>query len=289
LIARQSEHDVPARRKIFRSIGPLKWADVTRQSGLNEEGSVHGVGDLNQDGHPDLICVENEQIVVYLNDGKGRFTRKADAVRGLERASCRPHEEWGDRWGGAVVVDIDNDGIPDILIHGRCYLYVLRGVGGGCFEYVNDRWGLPDFAYCDVDDGLCFGDVDGDGRLDLVMASSRVDYGRRPLELYLNRVADHHWLRVQLVGKPGNASAIGAKIRLSEAGQPARLLAYEQVAVWGRQSFQSYYAARQTERHFGLGQRTSVDVSVEFYPSGRRVERKNVPADQTVVIAEQSP
>jgi hypothetical protein len=61
------------------------------------------------------------------------------------------------------------------------------------------------------------------------------------------------------------------------------------VAVWGRQSFHSYYAARRTERHFGLGQRSAVDVSVEFYPSGRRVERKNVPADGTVVIEEQDP
>src|SRR5262249_33749128 len=112
---------------------------------------------------------------------------------------------------------------------------------------------------------------------------------RRPVGLFLNRVTDDHWLRVQLVGKPGNAGATGAKVRVYEAGEPGRLLAYEQVAVWGRQSFHSYYAARRTERHFGLGQRPAADVGVEFYPSGRRVERKNVPADGTVVIAEASP
>src|SRR5262249_35452841 len=131
LIAWQTDFDAPARRKIFRSSGPMQWTDITRQSGLSERGSVHGVGDLNQDGHPDLICMEGQQIVIYLNDGKGRFTRKPGAIRGLERATNGPHPEWGDRWGGAVVVDIDNDGIPDILINGRFFLYVLRGLGDG--------------------------------------------------------------------------------------------------------------------------------------------------------------
>src|SRR5262249_36222117 len=154
---------------------------------------------------------EGQKIVLYLNDGKGRFTRKADAVRGLERAPCGPHLEWGDRWGGAVVVDFDNDGIPDININGRGFLWGLRGVRGGSFEYFNDRWGLPAYAHCDVDDGLCFGDVNRDGRLDLVIATSETD-DRRPVGLFLNRVADHHWLRVRLVGKPGNRSATGAKI-----------------------------------------------------------------------------
>src|SRR5204863_8994761 len=120
-------------------------------------------------------------------------------IHGLERAKSDPHDVWGDRWGGAVVVDFDNDGIPDIIINGRCFLYVLRGLGGGHFEYMNDRWGLPDFSRGDVDDGLCFGDVNRDGRLDLVMATDPEDMDRRPVGLFLNRLTDHHWLRVQLV------------------------------------------------------------------------------------------
>jgi len=52
-------------------------------------------------------------------------------------------------------------------------------------------------------------------------------------------------------------------------GDSAKLVAYEQVGIYARQVVHSYYAYAQTERHFGLGSRTSVDVSVEFYPSGR--------------------
>src|SRR5262249_48097944 len=54
LIARQTSFDAPARRKIYRNVGPMKWVNATRQFGLSENGSVHGVGDVNQDGHPDL-------------------------------------------------------------------------------------------------------------------------------------------------------------------------------------------------------------------------------------------
>ena len=48
----------------------------------------------------------------------------------------------------------------------------------------------------------------------------------------------------------------------------------------------SYYAAARSERHFGLGDRTSVDVSVESHPSGHKVEQKGVKADTTVEIRE---
>ena len=80
------------------------------------------------------------------------------------------------------------------------------------------------------------------------------------------------------MGKEGNRSAAGARIVVG--GQT------EQVAHWGRQSFHSYYAAAVTERHFGLGEKESVDVAVTFHPSGKRVEKKGVKADTTITIEE---
>ena len=53
------------------------------------------------------------------------------------------------------------------------------------------------------------------------------------------------------------------------------------------QSAHSYYSYARTERHFGLGKRSEVDVSVEFYPSGRKVERKGVKAKTVVEIPEE--
>jgi hypothetical protein len=89
-------------------------------------------------------------------------------------------------------------------------------------------------------------------------------------------------------GSPdGFRGAAGAKIRITEPGQPQRLLWFEQVMILNSQSAHSYYAYGQTERHFGLGQRRVVDVSVEFYPWGKRTEKKTAQANQTLVLWEE--
>ena len=87
------------------------------------------------------------------------------------------------------------------------------------------------------------------------------------------------------MGAAGNIGAAGAKIRIYEAGT-ANLLWFEQVAIFCKQSVQSYYAHSQTERHFGLGGRDSVDVEVSFYPSGKCVCASGAAANSTVVVNE---
>jgi hypothetical protein len=135
-----------------------------------------------------------------------------------------------------------------------------------------------------VDDGLCFGDIDGDGDLDIIGYTGPLD-SHRLVKVYRNELPARNWLRVRLVGAAGNRGAAGAKIRVSDAGNPANLVWFEQVAFLDSQSAHSYYSLAPTERHFGLGQRSAVDVSVEFYPSGKRVE-KRAEADSTVLLAE---
>jgi hypothetical protein len=189
-------------------------------------------------------------------------------------------------WGLAVVTDFDNNGIADLLWNGRHFLWALRGTGGGHFVYANREWGIEDKSAASVDDGLCFGDMDGDGDLDLVGYTGSVD-AKRLVRVYRNDLPAQHWLRVRPLGARGNRGAAGARIRLTEAGQPEKLLWFEQVMIVNSQSAHSYYSLAPTERHFGLGTRASVDVSVEFYPSGKRVEQKAVPANSTVVIQEE--
>ena len=150
----------------------------------------------------------------------------------------------------AVVTDFDNDGTPDILCNGRHFLKLYRGTGGGNFTYMNAAWGIKDLSAASVDDGLCFGDIDGDGDLDILGYTS-ID-GQRQIAVYRNDLPAQNWLRVRPVGLAGNRGAAGAKIRLYAPGTQ-QLLWYEQVAIYDSQASASYYAFAQTERHFGLG------------------------------------
>ena len=58
-----------------------------------------------------------------------------------------------------------------------------------------------------------------------------------------------------------------------------------QVTQYDFQVATSYYGYDETERHFGLGNRTNVDVVVRF-PSGRVTRINNVAANQTIRVLE---
>ncbi len=267
--------------RVYRNDGAMTFTDVTTDAGLPRTGTaIKGAGDVDQDGDSDLICLEHRQhFEIYLNDGAGRFVKKDGAILGIEKGASYAS------WGIAVTTDFDNDGVADILVNGKYFLKILKGTGGGSFKYVNAAWGIADVSAASIDDGLCFGDIDADGDLDIVGYTS-ID-GQRRFAVYRNDLPSLNRLRVRLIGSRGNRGAAGAKIRVYTPGGD-RLLWYEQVAIYDSQAAASYYALPMTERHFGLGKRETVDVSIEFYPSRRLVWKRGVKANETVEIHEPS-
>ena len=265
--------------RIYRNDGTMTFTDVTAEAGLPAVGTaIKGVGDVDQDGDPDLICLEHRQhFEIYLNDGAGRFVKKDGAILGVEKGASSAS------WGIAVTTDFDNDGVADVLVNGKYFLKVLRGTGGGSFEYANSGWGIADVSAASIDDGLCFGDIDADGDLDIVGYTS-ISRQRR-FAVYRNDLPARNWLRIRLIGSRGNRGAAGAKIRIYTHDE-GRLLWYEQVTIYDSQAAASYYALPVTERHFGLGKRKIVDVSVEFYPSRRLAWKHGVNANETVEVLE---
>ena len=269
------------RVRVLMNDGKMNLVERTTQIGLpTDHLAILGIGDIDQDGDVDLIGLADRQFpeVVYVNDGHGNFSPLPNAVTGVSGSS-----EYA-LWGLATVTDLDNDGIADILIDGRYFFHVLRGTGGGHFVYQNDAWGnITHLAEASVDSGFAFGDIDGDGDLDLIGYTAGDP--NRQIALYRNDLPAQHWLNVRPVGLPGNKEGVNSKIRIYEAGTD-HLLWFEEVAMFSKQAQQNYYAFDQLERHYGLGARGSVDVTVTFYPSGTVVRKDGVAANSTITIGE---
>src|SRR5262249_37737939 len=66
--------------RVFRNDGKMNFTDVTVACGLpGKDLAIKGVADVNQDGFPDLIVLEDLRPEIYLNDGKGKFTKLPNA------------------------------------------------------------------------------------------------------------------------------------------------------------------------------------------------------------------
>ena len=267
--------------RIYRNDGSGNFTNVTAEAGLTEANlAILGVGDFDQDGDTDLIGLESKKFPhsIFLNDGSGHFVKKDGAVTGAPSGSANYAS-----WGIASMTDFDNDGIADIIVDGRNYLHMLHGTGGGAFTYANLTWGgIVNTAEASVDNGYTFGDIDGDGDLDLI-GYKTID--PRYFNLYRNDLPKKNWIKVRPVGLAGNKGAAGAQIKIYEPGTQ-KLIWYEEVVIVCKQVQQNYYAYSETERHYGLGARNNVDVAVHFYPSNKLVTKNGVGANSTIRISE---
>ena len=152
---------------------------------LDEPTGARSVGllDYDADGLLDLFVAEDRfsggSSVLLRNDGDLSFTDVTDAS-GLGRDVAGL---------GVGTGDLDADGDPDLLVGGSNRLFVNQGDAtfveqGGAIE----AW--PAFGDEDDPAGVAQADVNGDGRLDVVIGqhyNSTVDFDREvPVRLYLN-------------------------------------------------------------------------------------------------------
>ncbi len=273
---------------LFHNLGD-KFEEVAFPAGvaLPEDGSfVSGMGldfrDFNNDGYPDIAftALNNQTFPLFLNTGKKAF-REVTTETGMRTLTLRMAGY------GVGLYDFDNDGWKDLFV-ARGHVSsmkqpgleidqnntVFRNPGGsGKWQALTEEAGLtarPPAHHR----GCAFGDLDGDGKIDVVVTALGAD-----AEIWMNRSeAAGHWLDIALEGTKSNRDGIGAQIKVvTKSGAQ-----YNHMT-----SSVSYASSSDGPVHFGLGGNTAAE-SVEIrWPSGIVQTLRNVAADRVLKVKEE--
>jgi hypothetical protein len=187
--------------RLYRNRGDGSFEDVTERAGVGFRGFCHGVavGDVDNNGFPDLYLANYGPNVLYLNKGDGTFRTARDFG-----AECR---SWST---SAAFLDYDGDGRLDLYVscYGRwafdephqfcgdearririycppsmippAHHFLFRNRGDGTFEETTRRAGVLRGDGRGM--GVVAADVNRDGLIDLYVANDMC-----PHFLFLNR------------------------------------------------------------------------------------------------------
>ncbi len=248
--------------------------------GALQAGMGVAVADYDNDGRLDVAKTNfSGDLTSLFHNDDGRFFTDVSREAGLGA-----HQFLG--WGIAFL-DVDQDGRKDLLVaNGHVYPEVqnatvgdkylqptllYRNLGGGKFRDITASAG-PAFATPRPARGLAYGDVDGDGRPEVVV----VNMTATP-SLLKNTAPAGNWFSVSVKGTRSNRSGIGARVTI-EAGDHRQI---DEIMSGG-----SFYSQNEMAAFFGLGAATTVDRLEIRWPSGAINEWKNLAANRKFIAVE---
>jgi enediyne biosynthesis protein E4 len=280
--------------KLYRNNGNGTFTEKAVVAGVafSEDGVARaGMGvdaaDYDRSGLASILITNfsNQMLSLYHNEGKGLFVDEA------------PRSEVGRNslltlGFGCFFFDYDLDGWPDILIaNGHIdgdiqrvqpnvkYAmppHIFRNLGKGNFQEVTKSLGAG-FATPRVGRGAAYGDINNDGRLDLLLSTNG-----GPVYLFENDFtgspgAANKSVRIKLTGTKSNRDGIGTVVKLTAGGESQSEML---------RSGSSYLSASELVLTFGLAKHEQADSIEIRWPSGQVEKLTNVAAGQTITVTE---
>ncbi len=277
------------RNFLLHNNGDGTFSDVALLGGVaynDNGGTVAGMGtdfrDLNDDGLPDIFhtAMYADTFPLYQNLGEGQFediTNRSALAALTSRLTA---------WGTGAF-DFDNDGHKDLFTsdgeildnsmeveHRPSMLPNSLFRNNGDFSFTDVSGGAgPSFAIAAAHRGAAFGDLNNDGKIDVVVS---VLNGKPRVFLNRNRNLNH-WLILKLVGTKDNRDGLGSKVRVSTT----RGVQYNHATT-----AVGYNSSSDKRVHFGLGDANVADRIEVTWPSGLRQVLSDVRADQILTITQ---
>ena len=279
---------VPA--KLYRNDGQGSFVEEGLRAGvaLSENGAARAnmgvdAADYDRSGHPHIVVgnFHNEMLGLYHNEDGDFFVDVAPRTE-VGRASLLS-VTWA-----VFFLDYDLDGFLDIFaanggteesqgMDRRARLsqrpLLLRNSGNGTFDNVTATLGDA-FNRPVMGRGAAYADFDGDGDLDLVIATLA-----GPPHVFRNDGGHgHNWLRVRAVGSRSNRSGLGTVVRVTSSSGTQWQMVH---------SGSSYASQSELTLTFGLGRDVRVSAMTLEWPSGRTQSFADLAPNQVIVVDEE--
>jgi hypothetical protein len=274
---------------LLHNNGDGTFTDVALLAGVayNESGNtVAGMGadfrDIDNDGRPDIFhtAMFGDTFPLYRNVGNGSFEDVTD-VTGIAAMTTR-FTGWG-----TGIFDFDNDGNKDIFAAGSAILdnsmevnhqpyplpdWLYRNLGNMRLKDVSAQVGAS-FSVPAAHRGAAFGDLDNDGRIDIVVTVLNGEP-----QLLMNRSPNHnHWIILKLVGVTDNRDGLGTKVKITTANG----VQYNEATT-----AVGYNSSSDKRVYFGLGNATVVERIELAWPTGVKQVLNNVVVNQILTVVE---